>query len=250
MPVSQNGWSANDRSVIVTYDIAGELVPLRQGDAGFLLVDLALWIHANVESISKGHQHDDWGYAERPIRGGTTLSNHASGTALDFNATQHPLGVHGTWRRRQKRRINRRLRERFEGVIRWGENYAGRVDGMHFEIDGEADEVAVVARRIRRGDRPRPRTPTVDLANVVAQFRAGGTERLPGVRTIQRELDRRGFAVTVDGYAGPATRAAYRAFEKSIPGPRGNTDGIPGAYTLRILGGLLPLPQRRRFKVR
>jgi HK97 family phage portal protein len=35
---------------------------------------------------------DDWGYAERPIRGSTVVSNHASGTAIDLNATCWTLG--------------------------------------------------------------------------------------------------------------------------------------------------------------
>lgn len=254
MPVSQNGYSANDRSVIKTYDIAGELVPLRDDACGELLVEVALWIHANVESISKGHQRDDWGYAERPIRGGTTLSNHASGTALDFNATQHPLGVHGTWTRRQKRKVNRFLRS-INGAVRWGENYSGRVDGMHFEINADYGDVRRALRSLR-GDRTRSaprwrrRDFVVNLANVRQAFKGGGRDFQLGVKAIQRELNRRGFDVQVDGFAGPATRAAYRKFEESIPGKVGNHDGVPGWFTLRVLGGALPLPQRRRFRVK
>lgn len=251
MPQSQNGYSANDRSKIETYNIYGELLPMREGPTGWLLAYLAKWLHNNVESISKGHQQDDWGYAERPIRGSsTTLSNHASGTAFDFNATQHPLGVSGTWTRKQKRKVNRFLRNKLENVVRWGENYSGRKDGMHFEINEDFDEVLKVVKKlqgeVRRPKRAR-RTPTVVLANVQREFRNGGQNELHGVKVIQRELNARGEELAVDGYAGPTTRDAYRRFERSVPGA--NHDGVPGWFTLRVLGGLIPLPQRRRFRV-
>lgn len=249
MATSQNGYSANDRSVITNYNIAGEILPMREGATGELLAHLAEWIHENVESISAGHQQDDWGYAERPIRGSTTtLSNHASGTAFDFNATQHPLGVRGSWGLRKKRKINRQLRTQYENVIRWGENYKGRPDGMHFEINEDFDEVVRVLNKVRGNNTKTVRKlPAVDLGNVRAEFRKGGTKSLPGVKRIQRELNARGETLAVDGYAGPSTRTAYRRFEKSIPGANG--DGIPGYFSLRVLGGLVPLPQRKKFRV-
>lgn len=135
MPTSQNGYRANDRSVITTFTIAGtdRRVSLREGAPGELLVHWAAWFHANIESIDKG-QVDDWGYAERTIRGSsTTLSNHASGTAIDLNATKHPLGKVGTFTGGQTSRIRREL-AKYEGAIRWGGDYNGRKDEMHFEI--------------------------------------------------------------------------------------------------------------------
>lgn len=249
MATSQNGYSANDRSLIKNYDVAGEILPMRDDATGELLAHLAEWIHENVESISAGHQRDDWGYAERPIRGSsTTLSNHASGTAFDYNATQHPLGVTGTWTRAQKRKINKELRTTYEHVIRWGENYNGRVDGMHFEINEDYDEVVRVLKKVQGQGRKRVRKiPAVDLGNVREEFRKGGTKSLPGVKRIQRELNARGEELAVDGYAGKATRRAYRRFEKSVPGSNG--DGVPGWFSLRVLGGLIPMPQRRKFRV-
>lgn len=253
MPTSQNGYSANDRSKIKTYTVAGEPLPMREGPTGQLLAEVAEWVHKNVESISKGHQADDWGYAERPIRGSsTTLSNHASGTAFDFNATQHPLGVTGTWSRKQKRKVNWFLRNKCNHTVRWGENYSGRKDGMHFEINDSLDDVRAALREVRGDARAkrRNRVHTVDLGNVREQFRRGGPDALPGVKTVQRELNARGAELAVDGHAGPSTRDAYRRFERSIPGKVGNNDGIPGWFSLRVLGGLIPLPQRQRFKVR
>lgn len=137
MPYSQNGWPANDVSRTQSYKIRGTDRALRlvKGPAGQLLAELAAWLHANVEPMSPDKEMDDWGYAERPIRGATTtLSNHASGTAFDFNATQHGLGVVGTWSAAEKTKVNALL-TKLGGVVRWGENYQNRKDGMHFEIN-------------------------------------------------------------------------------------------------------------------
>jgi hypothetical protein len=137
MPTSQNGWPANDVSRTTSYKIAGTTRALRlvKGPAGELLARLAAWIDANVEVMDKEAVLDDWGYAERPIRGSTTtLSNHASGTAFDFNATQHPLGTRGNWSTAEKNKINALLKS-LGNVVRWGENYSGRKDPMHFEIN-------------------------------------------------------------------------------------------------------------------
>jgi hypothetical protein len=137
MPTSQNGWPANDVSRTASYKIAGTTRALRlvKGPAGELLALLAAWIDANVEVMDKDAELDDWGYAERPIRGSTTtLSNHASGTAFDYNATQHPLGTTGNWSYAEKSKINAKLKQ-LGNVVRWGENYSGRKDPMHFEIN-------------------------------------------------------------------------------------------------------------------
>lgn len=154
---SQNGYSANDRSVIATYTIPGSTrrIALRKGDTSVILLDLLAWIHANIEPLDVGVL-DDWGYAERTIRGSsTTLSNHASGTAADTNATKHPLAAPGTWTAEQKRRINAHLAF-YEGCVRWGENYTGRLDGMHFEINRGATDCRRVADKIRAGTTPVP----------------------------------------------------------------------------------------------
>lgn len=152
---SQNGWSAND---ITQTDV--QLIPstarkirLRKGDAGFLLRRVGTFVDQHVENIDESEQ-DDWGYAERPIRGATTLSNHASGTALDLNATKHPLAVVGTWSAHERDLIHVHLRDYVDivtgkNVIRWGDDYANRKDGMHFEVVGSPAAVARVAARLR-----------------------------------------------------------------------------------------------------
>lgn len=179
MPVSQNGWSANDRSLIQTYTIGdGRQIPLRKGDAGFLLVELANWFDEFIEDVDQGIL-DDWGYAERPIRDGVELSNHASGTAEDLNATRHPLGARGTFPRAKAAAIRKHLLVKFEGVIRWGGDYVNRADEMHFEIVGTPGEVARVAAKIRAANRVAVESPTLlDILTAVQRF-ADNSKSLP-----------------------------------------------------------------------
>jgi hypothetical protein len=135
MAASQNGYAANDISRTQSWKIPGtsRAIRLRKGSPGALLVAWAAWFDKNVEDIDAG-ELDDWGYAERPIRGSTTtLSNHASGTAMDLNSTKHPLGVRNTFTPAQTAKIRAELKN-YEGCIRWGGDYTGRPDEMHFEI--------------------------------------------------------------------------------------------------------------------
>lgn len=152
MAISQNAWPALSSS---SPSLHAWSVPtsdthlrLRNGSAGFLLVHFVTYFDRRVEDIDDNYRNgelDDWAYAYRPVRGyETTLSNHSSGTAMDLNATEHPLGVDGTFTEAQVRLIHRRL-ERYAGCIRWGGDYNGRPDEMHFELDqplGAAEKVA------------------------------------------------------------------------------------------------------------
>lgn len=166
MVTSQNGYSANDESVIGPYTVGNSrVVRLRKGDTGFLLKDLADWFDKNIEDVDQGA--DDWGYAARTIRGdATTLSNHASGTALDLNATKHPLGVRGTFSSAKTSAIRQHLKV-YEGAIRWGGDYVNRPDEMHFEINADAATVKRVAAKIRAARKAAllPKTPTSPLAH-------------------------------------------------------------------------------------
>lgn len=143
MATSQNGWPVLDSSTTgphprlrhwILPDIDRKL-PLRDGSAGFLLSHIAMWFDKWIESVDTGI-YDDWGWASRPIRGSTTISNHASGTAVDLNATKHPLGVatSRTYSSLEIQRIAKRLKF-YRGCIRWGGFYSGRPDAMHWEIN-------------------------------------------------------------------------------------------------------------------
>jgi len=159
MAKSQNGYSANDVNQTQVWRIPGTVrdVRLRKGDAGYLLTHLAAWFDKHVEDIEAG-QLDDWGYASRTIRGSSTdLSNHASGTAIDLNATKHPLGKRNTFTAQQAAAIRTQLKV-YDGAIRWGGDYVNRADEMHFEINASAAKVAKVAAALKT---PKPNTNTV-----------------------------------------------------------------------------------------
>jgi hypothetical protein len=150
--VSQNGWRGlPTRSPLLhTWVIPGQSgttkIRLRNGSAGFLLAHLALWFDDLVEDLTEPVL-DDWGYAYRPVRGYVNnLSNHASGTAIDLNATDHPLGKVGTFTTAETRAIRRRLAF-YGGAIKWGD-YRGRRDEMHFEINAPLQAVEHQARRL------------------------------------------------------------------------------------------------------
>ena len=149
MRTSQNGWPASkdpDEIQIVSKRVPGTGLKLRvAAPVAPLLIAFARDFHNEIERINEG-QLDDWGYAYRDIRGASTLSNHASGTAIDLNATQHPLGAENTFTDEQARTIRRLCRKY---GLRWGGDYRNRKDEMHFEIAMNAAQVANLIRTLR-----------------------------------------------------------------------------------------------------
>lgn len=140
---SQNGWTANRRDLCRWFRIPGTNVSLllRSDYAGPLLAAFSELFHLRVEPIK---DPGCWSYAERPVRGSTTtLSNHASGTAVDLNAPRHPLGRRGTFSAAQTVELRRLLRLT-GGALRWGGDYRTRADEMHFELN--TTDIALVLR--------------------------------------------------------------------------------------------------------
>lgn len=163
MATSANGWSANDRSVIASYTVPGTTlrIALRKGDCSVILLEYLRRYHIEVESLYHDPQ-DLWGYAERTIRGSSsTLSNHASGTAVDARAVKHGLGMTGTFTRDQEEALDRLLAD-FRGVLRHGKDFVGRKDPMHCEVVGSRTQVKALAEDIRRGQ-GRPSIPTIPV---------------------------------------------------------------------------------------
>lgn len=139
---SQNGWPASaDRAEIDVQPFAVDSVSfpggVRAGSVAAVLGHVAREFHARVEPLTEGWC---WGHNYRPVPGSSVVSNHGSGTAIDVNAPRHPLGESGTFSAPQKRAI-RAILKQVGGVVRWGGDYTGRKDEMHFEID--ADQAAV-----------------------------------------------------------------------------------------------------------
>ena len=142
MKKSQNGWPASPDQKeigIKEFKIKNTDRKMRlQKDAGVILTALAAEFHAQVEPIDEG-VFDDWAYAYREVRGSDSdLSNHSSGTAIDLNATKHPLHAENTFTKQQAATI-RELCKKYG--VRWGGDYTKRKDEMHFEIVETPDEV-------------------------------------------------------------------------------------------------------------
>lgn len=132
---SQNGWKASKIRAeigIDSFPIPGTQIKLACAKAvAPLLVGFAAEFHKLIEPIDEGGL-DDWGYCFRQVRGSTdNLSNHSSGTAIDLNATKHPLGKVGTFPN-EKVPMIRALAKKY-GLL-WGGDYKNRKDEMHFEI--------------------------------------------------------------------------------------------------------------------
>ena len=149
MLTSYNGWPASKDPAeigIQSYAVPGTKIKLRCAEAvAPLLIGFASEFHALIEPINEGGL-DDWSYAFRMVRGTTDrLSCHASGTAIDLNATQHPLGAIGTFPA-DKVPMIRALAKKYG--LAWGGDYRNRKDEMHFEINVNAEKAAKLITKI------------------------------------------------------------------------------------------------------
>lgn len=133
---SQNGYPAITRAQCQLYTVGRRQMALRPGPAGWVLAHFLNWFDAEIRDIDPGPL-DDWAWAPiRDVRGGDDLSNHCSGTAADVDATFWPLGadVLDHLSPALVERVRKQLVDVYEGAIRWGADYTGRTDPMHFEV--------------------------------------------------------------------------------------------------------------------
>jgi hypothetical protein len=133
---SYNGWPASKDPAeigIKSFKVPGTDLKIRCAEkVAPLLIGLAAEFHETIEPIDKGTL-DDWGYAFRMVRGSTDkLSNHSSGTAIDLNATKHPLGKANTFSPEDAAKC---VALAAKYGCKWGGTYKARKDDMHFEIN-------------------------------------------------------------------------------------------------------------------
>ena len=133
---SYNGYPASKDPAeikIKAYPVKGTDRKLKCAESvGPLLAAFAAEFHTLIEPIDEG-TFDDWGYAFRMVRGSTDrLSCHSSGTAIDLNATKHPLGKAGTFPA-EKIPMLRALAKKYG--LKWGGDFKSRPDDMHFEVE-------------------------------------------------------------------------------------------------------------------
>lgn len=226
---SQNGWRV-DRSLIRTYTIPDSTIriSLRMGDASVVLLWLAGQYNAHVEPLT---QVDTGGFVIKGIEGGVSMSNHASGTAMDLRWNKHPVRVRHTFDAAQLAVI-RHLLAACNGVIRWGGDYITRADEMHWEIVGSQSQLAALANRIRADDMPDTSKAKPTATNKAPAYPghslSKGTSDHKATKTFQAKLKARGWHIEVDGSFGPDTEHIVRQFqhEKHL-----SVDGVVGPHT-------------------
>ena len=244
MTNSYNGWpgikSGSDPRLTTIEPVPGRKFRVRAGAVAEVFTWLIRRFHAEVEPITGGVL-DDWSYAYRAVRESTTLSNHASGTAVDLNATKHPWQTRATanFTASQIAAIRRILADAVvdgKPVLRW----LDRHDPMHFEVNyvdrgGSPDAVRVLADRLKGGT-PAPAPAIEPLAPRPIDY-MNPDDAL--VRITQAIV-----GVKVDGDRGPKTRAATRAHQRKL--------GIAAPDTLfgpkHALAYLLSVPNLYRAK--
>lgn len=232
MVTSQNGWVAGSKAVCnIKPLMVGKINAAAPGvahhdHAAMVLAYVAWQFHHRVERL---HQGWNWGWFYRAVRGALDLSNHASGTAIDLNAPYHPLGTDpgAHFSQKQIDTIHDILAE-LDNVVRWGGDYQGRKDPMHFELNASVASVNAVGQRIydnggikvklldRIKPKPKPKpkdvvrgAPGSGVINVLAVV---PDNQAPGdIRQLQHVLNLwyPHDAIDEDGVYGPATDALF-----------------------------------------
>jgi hypothetical protein len=153
MLTSQNGWPVStDKSGIANFDVPGTTRHFSVSPkVAQILINFAAELH-KIEPIDVG-TYDDWGWNPAKIPMSKDYSNHASGTAIDVNATKHGWkAVRSGYTPVQEKAIDA-LCTKYG--IRWGWRYKfGFKDPMHFEI---VENITQVAMRIIAMKLPMPK---------------------------------------------------------------------------------------------
>jgi hypothetical protein len=153
MATSYNGWPASDDKASIGV-VSSDVFPggAKAGDVTTVLGYVARQLHARVEPCIDGW---NWGYTYKAnVNNPSQLSCHASGTAIDWNAPDHPNGSSGTFTAAQVTTIYTILAE-VEGAVAWLQGY----DEMHFEVCVSAATLAGVAARLGGAAPPSPTPP-------------------------------------------------------------------------------------------
>jgi len=149
---SSNGWpaSANQAEIdIKIFTIVPGIRPVRlrcaSAVAPLLIAACKEW-HKRVEKLEPGEVQ---GYAFRDVRGGNgTLSNHASGTAIDIWPSRHPQGdKDGNLTKEQQTAILEICKK--YGLRSGGTYRTAKTDWMHIEIDVTPAKAAALIARLK-----------------------------------------------------------------------------------------------------
>lgn len=120
-----------------TFRVRREVAPLFHA--------LVLLMERNGVDISKGIL-DDWGYANRDIRGYPGFkSMHSWGLAIDIDATKNVLGSSST-----SFPVAATKKAADACSLDWGYLWDGRKDPMHFEFTGSKAQVPAALAKLKR----------------------------------------------------------------------------------------------------
>lgn len=211
------GWPTNNSSKVRTVRAAGIAVDVRAE-----IAPIVEWLLNETSAQGYGLRHGEcWGFANRAIRGTNRPSNHSWGLAVDLNAPANPMSdrlitdmppsMVSLWKSKQ---------------FRWGGDYTGRKDAMHYEFMGTPDDARRIAAELgATAPAPAPAGASGPLLRRGAKGDA--------VRRLQQRLVASGARLAVDGDFGPGTEKAVRAFQSA----RGlQADGVVGPRTWAALG--------------
>jgi hypothetical protein len=146
---SGNGWPASPNQSeidIAIFTIVPGIRPVRlrcAKAAAPLLVPACKEWHKQVEKLEPGEVQ---GYAFRDVRGGSgTLSNHASGTAVDIWPSKHPQGDKDGNLTKEQRTAILAICKKY-GLRSGGTYTTAKTDWMHIEINiSPAKAAALIA---------------------------------------------------------------------------------------------------------
>jgi hypothetical protein len=247
---SANGWRVIARDECRNVEVPGGILPVHP-EFAWLFWDLAHEWHETVEPLL---WPGCWGWADRPIAGSTTISNHASGTAIDLSAPKHPRGVPigKTFTPAQLLRISQ-LETRYFGVLRWGGRWTGAsVDGMHWEgipgvtVEAVRELTATLSAKTpapapvppapgpapakpKPAPKPAPTPTGPDLRGTLLSLRGDQGNSGRRVANLQEFLRARyplySKALVVDGVWGPKTTGVLREYAHRNPHAVPSADG-------------------------
>jgi D-alanyl-D-alanine carboxypeptidase-like protein len=206
------GWPTDRRRDMAKVEAGGISVLVHREIAPIVAALMA-------ETIAGGYRLNPgecWGYANRAIAGTSTPSNHSWGLAVDLNAPSNPMAdrlitdmpvwMVELWRRRG---------------FRWGGDYTGRKDPMHFEYLGTLADAHQIVAALKAPAIPAP-PPTPRFVDYPEE---------PSMRRydIAIALDSQG-----NGYTEPSLDVPYdRVVSLLAHGPYPKVDGY---WNLPVLG--------------